>query len=105
MGQISQLFAYLNPLNAAGVVFLVLAVIVVSKIGKAFAMAAMLGVLTGGVSLGQGHPPAAAAAHAAIGFGVAALALFLMKVTKMVALGALITAIAFGVLVLLGVGR
>ena len=62
---------------------LVLAMIVVIKIGKVSDSGRHLRVPSlEGVSLGQGHPPAAAATHAAIGFGVAAVTLFLMKVTK-----------------------
>ncbi len=105
MGQLSQLFTHLNPLNAAAMVLLVLAMIVVIKIGKVLILAGILGALAGGVSLGQGHPPAAAATHAAIGFGIAALALFLIKVTKVVAVGLVITAIGLAVLLLSGVGR
>lgn len=105
MGQIGQLFAHLSPLTLVAVVLLVFAVIVAIKIGKALIVAGVLGTVAGWVSLGQGHPPAAAVTHAAIAFAAAAVLLFLITLTRVVALGFLITAVAVGVFLLLGVIR
>jgi hypothetical protein len=105
VGQISQLLAYLSPLSIAAAVLLVFAVIVVIKIGKALVMAGILGALVGGVSIGQGNPPMTAVTHAAIGFAAGALTLFLMKLTRTIALGFLVTAVGVAVLILFGVGR
>jgi hypothetical protein len=82
-----------NLPTAIAAACLVLAVILVIKIGKALLFAAMFGALAGGVSLGQGSPPATAGTHAAIGFGVAAVTLFLIKLTRSLMLWLVITGV------------
>lgn len=77
---------------------LVLAVILVIKIGKVLLFAALFGATAGGVSLGQGNQPETAGVHAAIGFGVAAVTLFLIKLTKNLLLWLVITALGVGAL-------
>lgn len=84
-----------TAIAAAG---LVLAVVLVIKIGKVLLFAAMLGALAGGVSLGQGSTPQAAGTHAAIGFGVAAATLLLIKLTRNLVLWLLITALGVAAL-------
>jgi hypothetical protein len=81
---------------------LVLAVIVVIRIGRVLLMAAIFGALAGGVSLGQGSSADAAATHAAIGFGVAAVTLFLIKMVRGLLLWILITGLGVGALVRYG---
>ncbi len=83
---------------------LVLAVIVVIRIGKALLMAAILGSIAGGVSLGQGNTPMTAGTHAAIGFGVAAVTLLLIRFTKSLMRWLLITAVGVSALFLWGLG-
>ena len=95
-----DLLRNVNVPTAIAAALLVLAVILVIKIGKALLFAAMFGALAGGVSLGQGSPPALAGTHAAIGFGVAAATLFLVKLTKSIVLWLLITALGVAALFL-----
>lgn len=92
---------FLKQVNLATAVFaavLVLAVIVVIKIGKALLLSAMFGAMAAGVSIGQGNSPALAGRHAAIAFGVAAITLFLIKTTRSLLLWLAITGL--GVLTL-----
>jgi hypothetical protein len=84
---------------------LVLAVILVIKIGKVLLFAALFGAIAGGTSLGQGNTAATAGTHAAIGFGVAVITLFLIKVTRSIMLWLLITALGVGALLLYGFHR
>jgi hypothetical protein len=84
---------------------LVIAVIFVIKVGKVLLFAAMFGALAGGVSLGQGNLPATAGTHAAIGFGVAAVTLFLVKITKSILLWLIITGIGIAALFAYGFNR
>jgi hypothetical protein len=91
----------LNLPTAIVAALLVLAVIVVVKIGKALLMAGIFGALAGGVSLGQGNTPNAAGTHAAIGFGVAAVTLILIKLTRSLMLWLFITALGVGALYVL----
>ena len=81
---------------------LVLAVIFVIKVGKMLLFAAMFGAIAGGTSLGQGNPGSTAGMHAAIGFGVAVVTLFLVKLTRSIMLWLLITAVGVGALLLYG---
>ena len=88
-----ELLNGVNLPTAIAAAALVLAVIVVIKIGKALLFAAMFGAMAGGVSLGQGNRPATAGAHAAIGFGVAAITLLLVKMTRSLILWLVITGV------------
>lgn len=99
---LGQLLANINLPTAIAAAALVLLVILVIRIGKVLIMAGVFGVLAGGVSLGQGHPPGTASAHAAIGFGVAAITLFFIRMTKSLILWVLITALGIGTLLLSG---
>lgn len=99
---LGQLLANINLPTAIAAAALVLLVILVIRIGKVLIMAGVFGVLAGGVSLGQGHPPGTASAHAAIGFGVAAITLFFIRMTKSLILWVLITALGIGALLLSG---
>jgi hypothetical protein len=105
MKQVLQFLSQINPPTLIAAVLLVLAVLLVTRIGKVLLMAATVGSLAGGVSLGQGSPPRAATVHAAIGFAVAAATLFLIRFTKSLPLRLLITAAGVGVLLLYGFGR
>lgn len=98
----SDALTQLNLPTAIVAALLVLAVIAVIKIGKALLMAGFFGALAGGVSLGQGNAPATAGTHAAIGFGVAAVTLILIKLTRSLMLWLLITALGVGALYLFG---
>jgi hypothetical protein len=89
---IDRLIAGINLPTMIAAALLVLAVIVVIRIGKMLLMAALFGVLAGSVSLGQGHPPAQAGTHAAIGFGVAAVTMLLIRMAKGFLMWTLITA-------------
>lgn len=84
---------HINVPTALAAAALVLAVILVIKIGKALLFAAMFGAMAGGVSLGQGNQPRTAGAHAAIGFGVAMVTLFLIRMTKNLMLWLVITGV------------
>lgn len=88
-----SLLDQVNLPTAIAAAALVLAVILVIKIGKVLLFAAMFGAMAGGVSLGQGHQPGTAGTHAAIGFGLAALTLFLIKMTKNLILWLVITGV------------
>lgn len=99
---LGQLLVAINLPTAIAAAALVLLVILVIRIGKVLIMAGVFGVLAGGVSLGQGHPPGTASAHAAIGFGVAAITLFFIRMTKSLILWVLITALGIGALLLSG---
>jgi Na+/glutamate symporter len=79
---IDRLIAGINLPTMIAATLLVLAVIVAIRIGKMLLMAALFGLLAGSLSLGQGHPPAQAATHAAIGFGVAATAMTLVRIAR-----------------------
>lgn len=79
---IDRLMAGINLPTMIAAALLVLAVIVAIRIGKMLLMAALFGLLAGSLSLGQGHPPAEAATHAAIGFGVAATAMILVRIAR-----------------------
>lgn len=81
---------------------LALAVIVVIKIGRVLLTAAIFGAMAGGVSLGQGNAGESAATHATIGFAVAAITLFLIKVVRGLLLWVVITALGVGMLALFG---
>lgn len=102
-GWISRLDINLPTMIAAAA--LVLAVIIVIKIGKVLLFAALFGAIAGGTSLGQGNPASAAGTHAAIGFGVAVITLFLIKLTRSIMLWLLITAVGVGALLLYGFHR
>ncbi len=84
---------------------LVLAAIIVIRIGKALVMAAIFGSIAGAASLGQGNPPMTAGAHAAIGFGVAAVTLLLVRMARSFLLWTAITGLAVAALFLWGFRR
>ena len=105
MPTIDQLIANLNAPTLIAAVLLVFAVIIVIKIGKALLMAGIFGAMAGGASLSQGNAPGTAASHAAIGFGVAAATLFLIKFTNSLMLWLLITGLGVGALLIFGVGK
>ena len=86
-----ELLKDINLPTAVTAALLVLAVILVIKIGKVLLFAAMVGALAGGVSLGQGSAPATAETHAVVGFGLAAVTLFLIKLTRSLVLWLVIT--------------
>ena len=102
---VEQLTASINAPTLIVAALLVFAVIIVIKIGKALLMAGIFGALAGGASLSQGSAPGAAASHAAVGFGVAAVTLFLIKFTRNLILWLLITALGVGALLIFGVGK
>lgn len=83
---------------------LVLAAIIVIRIGRALVMSAIFGAIAGGVSLGQGNEPATAGTHAAIGFGVAAITLLLIRSTRSLVKWLLITAVGIAAVLLWGMG-
>jgi hypothetical protein len=105
MKQVQQVLAQIDPPPLIAAVLLVLAVLLVIRIGRGLLLAATVGSLAGGVSLGQGSPPKTATAQAAIGFAVAVATLFLIRFTKSLPLRLLITAAGVGVLLLYGFGR
>jgi TonB family protein len=82
MPSVAHFLDHLDSFALIVAVALGLAVVLLIKIGKALLIAGGLGAVAGGISLSQGTPPRVAAIHAAIGFGVAALALLLIKLTK-----------------------
>lgn len=88
----------INLPTAIAAAALVLAVIVVIKIGKALLLSAMFGAMAAGVSIGQGNSSAVAGRHAAVAFGIAAITLFLIKTTRNLLLWLAITGL--GVLAL-----
>lgn len=88
----------INWPTAIAAAALVLAVIVVIRIGKALLLSAMFGAMAAGVSIGTGNTVPQAGRHAAIAFGVAALTLFLIRTTRSFILWLAITAL--GVLAL-----
>lgn len=102
---LDQWFAHINIPTAVAAAALVLLVLIVIRIGKVLIMAGVFGMLAGGVSLGQGHSPATAGTHAAIGFGVAAITLFFIRMTRSLVLWAVITALGIGALVWSGAAR
>ncbi len=92
---------FLRQVNLATAIVaaaLVLAVVLVIKVGKALLFSAMFGAMAAGVSVGEGNPLPVAGQHAAIAFGVAALTLFLIRTTRNLLLWLLITGL--GVLAL-----
>ena len=101
-GAVGDFIARVNGPTAIVAALLVLAVIVVIRIGRVLLLAAIFGVLAGGASLSQGNPPGTAAGHAIIGFGAATVTLFLVKLSKSPALWLLVTAV--GVAAILAYG-
>jgi len=89
---IDRLIAGINLPTMVAAALLVLAVILVIRFGRMVMMAALFGVLAGGVSLGRGHPAEQAGTHAAIGFGVAAVTMFLIRIAKGLLMWTLVTA-------------
>jgi hypothetical protein len=102
MGVVDRLAEGINLPTMLAAALLVMAVIIVIKIGRVLLTAAIFGAMAAGVSLGQGNPAGTAASHAAIGFGVAAITLFLIKVVRGLLLWVLITALGVAALVLFG---
>ena len=101
---LDQFIRHINLPTAIAAAALVLLVILVIRIGRALMMAGVFGMLAGGVSLGQGTPPGTAGVHAAIGFGVAAVTLFFIRMTKSLVLWLAITALGVGALLWFGMG-
>lgn len=101
---VREFLSHINVPTMIAAALLVLAVIVVIRIGKALVMAAIFGAIAGGVSLGEGNEPATAGTHAAIGFGVAAVTFFLIRSTRSLIRWLLITAVAVAALLLWGMG-
>jgi hypothetical protein len=101
----NQFLSHVNLATMIAAALLVLAVILVIRIGKALLTAGILGAMAGGASLGEGNPPTAAATHAAIAFAVAAVTLFLIRVTKGIMVWLLVTAVGVAALLLHGFGR
>jgi Na+/glutamate symporter len=89
---IARLIAGINLPTMIAAALLVLAVIVAIRIGRMLLMAALFGLLAGSVSLGRGHPPAEAATHATIGFGIAAATMILIRIAKGILIWTVITA-------------
>jgi hypothetical protein len=89
---IDRLIAGINPPTMIAATLLVLAVVVVIRFGKLLLTAVLFGVLVGSVSLARGHRPEQAGTHAAIGFGVAAITMLLIRIAKGVLIWTLITA-------------
>ena len=102
MDLLHRLISGINFPTAVAAGLLVLAVIVVIRIGKVLIMAGVFGAVAGGASLGQGNPPGTAGVHAAIGFGVAAMTLFLIRFTRRLILWVVITSLGVGALLLYG---
>jgi hypothetical protein len=102
MQLLDRLLAGVNLPTMVAAALLVLAVIVVIRIGKALVMAALFGAIAGGASLGQGNEPSTAGAHAAIGFGVAAVTFFLVRTAKSFLMWIVITGLAVAALLLWG---
>jgi hypothetical protein len=100
--RVPELLARVNLPTAIAAALLVLAVILATKVGKVLLVAAIVGAFAGGASLGQGNSAAAASTHVAVGFGVAAVTLFLVKLTKYLAAWLLITAAGVGALLVYG---
>ena len=86
-----DLLKQINAPTAIAAAALVLAVIVVIRIGRVLLLSAMFGAMAAGVSVGQGNTSAVAGRHAAIAFGVAAITLFLIKTTRSLLLWLVIT--------------
>jgi hypothetical protein len=105
VGHLGQSLAAVNLPTVITAALLVLGVILVIRIGKALAMAAILGVLAGGVSLGEGNPPGLAGTHAAVGFGVAVVTLFVVKMAKSLMLIVLVAAAGVAAVLIFGAGR
>jgi hypothetical protein len=101
---VREFLAHINVPTMLAAALLVLAVIVVIVIGKALLMAAIFGAVAGGVSLGQGNEPSTAGTHAAIGFGVAAVILLLVRSTRSLFRWLLITAAGVAALLFWGMG-
>lgn len=101
---LSRFLDGINLPTAVAAAALVLLAIVVIRIGRVLVMAGIFGMLAGGVSLGQDNSPADAGVHAAIGFGVAAVTLFLIRMTKSLVLWLVITALGVGALSWFGMG-
>ncbi len=101
-GALERLTAGVHLPTMLAAALLVLAVIVVIKVGKVLLVAVIFGVLAGGVSMGEGNPAAAAANHAAVAFGVAATTLFLVKIVRGLVLWLLIAALGVAALAFFG---
>jgi TonB family protein len=93
MPSVSQILGHPDlPIMVLAVV-LVLAAVLLIKLGKLLLTAGVFGASVGGASLLQGTEPQVAAIHAALGFGVATVTLVLIKLTKHLILWLLIPAI------------
>lgn len=88
---VDRFVAGINAPTMIAAAVLVLAVIVVIRFGRLLLMAALVGALAGGVSLGRGHPAADAGANAAVGFGVAAVTMLLARMARGLLMWILIT--------------
>jgi hypothetical protein len=99
---IEGVIAGINLPTAIAAALLVLAVLVIIKLGRLLLMAAVLGAVAGGVALGQGHTTENATAHAVVGFAIAAMVLLLIKFVRNLVLWVVITALGAGALLLDG---
>jgi len=99
---VGELLAQIRAPTALSAVVLIALVGVVIKIGRALLMAAIFGAIAGGASLAQGNPPGTAGTHAVIGFGVAAVMFFLIKMAKGILMWLLITGVGVAVLLAFG---
>jgi hypothetical protein len=102
MPSVDQFIAGINLPTAVAAAALVILVIIVIRIGKVLLMAAIFGAVAGGASLSQGSTPETAATHAAIGFGAAAVMMFIIKFTRSLLLWLVLT--GAGVAALLAYG-
>jgi len=105
MELIDRLTAQIDLPTAIAAALLVLAVMVIIKLGRLLLMAAVLGAVAGGVALGQGHTTENAAAHAVVGFVIAAMVLLVIKFVRNLVLWVVITALGAGALLLDGIKR
>jgi hypothetical protein len=104
MRHLDRFFPHITPATMIPAVLLVCAVMLVIRIGRDLLLAGTFSGLADGVSLSQ-RAPARAATHAAIGLGVAAGTLFLIRVTESLTPWLLFTALGIGALLLYGSAR
>ena len=105
MAPLTSLVAHVDPPTMIAAAVLVLAALLLIRIGKALLLAAIFGGMTGAISLGQGSSPTTAAIHAAIGFGVAVVTQLFIGFTKSLLLWLLVTALGGGALFVLGFAK
>jgi hypothetical protein len=104
-GLMDRALAHTDLPTMVGAALLLLAALLVIRIGKALLFASMFGAMAAGVSVGEGNHPRTAALHAATAFGVAAATLLLLRLTRNRLLWLLIIAAGVGALMLYGYAR